>query len=224
MNDVVLDIEGLRTIVVGAATAGSTLVVILHGYSMTAADLAPFAHSLRVDALFLFPEGPLAATDTGRCWFPLDVEARRRAGGAPRDLADRQPEGLIAARARLGAFLLACRERYRPSRVVLGGFSQGGMLICDAVLQSAATADALLLMSSSRINVEEWRMHRERLRGLPVLIAHGQSDPELAFSAGTAFRDFLMECGARVTWLSFEGGHEIPLVVWRAVRKFLHFT
>ncbi|MGE5183235.1 MAG: hypothetical protein ACM31C_14295 [Acidobacteriota bacterium] len=27
--------------------------------------------------------------------------------------------------------------------------------------------------------------------------------------------------GAHVTWLPFDGGHELPLVVWRGLRKFL---
>jgi phospholipase/carboxylesterase len=30
-----------------------------------------------------------------------------------------------------------------------------------------------------------------------------------------------LEAGARVFWVPFDGGHEIPLVVWRGLRKFL---
>jgi len=55
---------------------------------------------------------------------------------------------------------------------------------------------------------------------LPVLVSHGTHDPDLAFSAGEALRDFFRSSGARVTWQPFEGGHEIPLIVWRALRRF----
>ena len=42
-----------------------------------------------------------------------------------------------------------------------------------------------------------------------------------AFAAGEALRDFHRNSGARVTWQPFDGGHEIPLVVWRTLRRFL---
>jgi hypothetical protein len=43
----------------------------------------------------------------------------------------------------------------------------------------------------------------------------------LAFTAGEALRDFMLAGGAEVSWAPFEGGHEIPLPVWRDLRKFL---
>ena len=54
-----------------------------------------------------------------------------------------------------------------------------------------------------------------------MLVAHGRADAELAFVAGELLRDFAIAGGATVTWLPFDGGHEIPLVVWRALRKQL---
>jgi phospholipase/carboxylesterase len=54
-----------------------------------------------------------------------------------------------------------------------------------------------------------------------VLVAHGSRDAELAFAAGELLRDFARAGGAEVTWLPFQGGHEIPLVVWRALRRQL---
>jgi len=222
MNEEIIHIDGLPTTAVASAKHGGTLVVLLHGYSMTPADLAPFAHSLGTGGVFLFPEGPLPALSGGRSWFPMDDAARQAAQRTgPRDLAERHPAGLAAARERLGSYLRACAARFRPEKTVLGGFSQGGMLACDAVLHGTAVVDALLLMSASRLNIGEWQAHAARLGTLPVLISHGKTDPDLAFSAGAALRDFVAAAGAEVTWLPFDGGHEIPLVVWRAVRKFL---
>ena len=53
------------------------------------------------------------------------------------------------------------------------------------------------------------------------MFSPGVSDAELAFPAGEGLRDAALAGGARVTWVPFEGGHEIPLVVWRALRQFL---
>ncbi len=95
------------------------------------------------------------------------------------------------------------------------------MLSLDTMLQPSAGISALILMSSSRIALEEWRGNRSRLQNLPILVSHGREDADLAFSAGEALRDFVAEAGASVTWVPFDGGHQTPLVVWRQVRKFL---
>jgi phospholipase/carboxylesterase len=54
-----------------------------------------------------------------------------------------------------------------------------------------------------------------------VLVAHGKDDAELAFAAGEQLRDFASANGAIVQWLPFDGGHQLPFVVWRALRKLL---
>ncbi|HEY0233394.1 MAG TPA: hypothetical protein VGC55_19255 [Dokdonella sp.] len=210
-----IDIGGLSTIAIGAADAG-LVVVFLHGRSMQATDLSAFAHSLGVPAYYLFPDAPLPATPRGRCWWPRDDAAH-----APHsDSLDRvatDPPGRLAARASLEAF---CAALPAGGRRVLVGFSQGGMLAMDAVLHGTRV-DALVLLSSSRIAFGDWQPRLVRLSGLPMLIAHGRADAELAFAAGEGLRDAALAGGAHVRWLPYEGGHEIPLVVWRTLRGFL---
>jgi phospholipase/carboxylesterase len=95
------------------------------------------------------------------------------------------------------------------------------MLALDWVLRCARDFDGLVLLSSSRVTTNEWLPRRARLARLPVFVSHGATDTDLAYSAGERLRDFVLESEARVTWVPFEGGHEIPLIVWRALRKFL---
>lgn len=206
---------GLDAIAVGDPAA-ALVVVVLHGRMMAAADLAPFAHSLGTAAYFVFPNGPLPVQPRGYSWWPVDSEMRLREGGA-RDLHALDPAGRIEARQLLAGL---CREVGRGRSVALVGFSQGGMLAMDQALYGARP-DALALLSSSRIAFTDWAPRLRCLEGLPVLVAHGRNDEELAFSAGEGLRDAALAGGARVTWVPFEGGHEIPLVVWRALRQFL---
>jgi phospholipase/carboxylesterase len=216
-----LDIAGLRTTAVGAPDAPLTLV-LLHGYAMRPSDLTPFAHSLGVPAFFLFPQAPLSSPGGGYAWWGVDEEARAAAIAAgPRDLANEYPRDLAVARLQLERFLEAVAIEYKPCRTVIGGFSQGGMLALDWVLRCAQDFDGLVLLSSSRVATDEWLPRRARLAGLPVFVSHGATDADLAFAAGERLRDFVLESEARVTWTPFEGGHEIPLIVWRALRKFL---
>jgi phospholipase/carboxylesterase len=216
-----IDIAGLRTTAVGRPDAPLTLV-LLHGYAMRPADLSPFAHSLGTPAYFLLPEGPHPSSIGGHAWWTIDPEAREAAlSRGPRDLTEEYPQGLAAARHQLGRFLDAATAEFPARPLVLGGFSQGGMLALDWVLRGTRPVDALVLLSASRLASRDWQPHRARLRELPVFISHGSADRDLAFAAGERLRDFVLESGARASWVPFEGGHEIPLVVWRGLRKFL---
>jgi phospholipase/carboxylesterase len=221
-----LELGGLRTVSVGDPEAARVVVVLLHGFQMEPADLSPFAHSLQAPAWFLFPEAPLPAEPRGRAWWHIDAKARERALAAgPRDFAAQSPPDLPEARARLRGFLAALAPSLRARPLVLGGFSQGGMLACDSVLRAGAERlgiSALALLSASRIAFDEWAgLDAAGLRGLPALVSHGELDDDLAFSAGERLRDFLAGAGADVAWIPHERGHEIPLVVWRRLRKLV---
>jgi phospholipase/carboxylesterase len=222
--DDTFDLGDLRTVAVGDAEAARVVVVLLHGFQMSPADLSPFAHSLRAPAWFLFPEAPLVVEPRGRAWWHIDAKQRERALAAgPRDFAGQHPPDLPAARDHLHRFLDAVNTRAGARPLVLGGFSQGGMLACDSALRADLGLRALALLSASRICFDEWGplAAQGRLRDLPVLVSHGERDDDLAFSAGEGLRDFLVGAGAAVQWVPFAQGHEIPLVVWRRLRKLL---
>jgi phospholipase/carboxylesterase len=210
---------GLRSLVVGDDDA-ELVVVILHGRAMEAADLAPFGSSLGGAARYIFPDAPVALEPRGRSWWPVDPERRAqlRANG-PMDLYEVKQPGRENARAMLDALVREVAPA--PRRFALVGFSQGGMLAMDYVLHGGLRPSAMALLSSTRIAFDEWKPRLSALADLPVLVTHGDKDMELSFSAGEGLRDAAIAGGARVTWLPFEGPHEIPLVVWRALRNLL---
>jgi phospholipase/carboxylesterase len=214
-----VEIGGLHALVTGDDDA-ARVVVILHGRQMAAADLAAFGDSLQLPARFVFPDGPIAVAPRGRSWWEVDSETRlrARAHGGGMELATLVPAGREAARAKLHALVT---ELGADKQVILVGFSQGGMLAMDYVLHAEHRVAALGLLSSSRIAFDDWSPRLAKLAGLPVFVAHGRGDAELAFTAGEGLRDAAIAGGAAVTWLPFDGGHELPLVVWRALRKWI---
>lgn len=222
MTEQTTDVGGLRTIVVGSPDDSALHLVLLHGYGMSAADLSPFAHSMGAGALTFVPDGPLSVESRGRAWWDSLSERQPLEGRrTPRDLAHMNPAGRAVARTALTNLIAGVHSWVPPKPLVLAGFSQGGMLACDAVLAGVVRVAGLALMSSSRIAIDEWTRTSERLRGLPVFVSHGRRDDALAFGAGEALRDFATESGAKVTWVAFDDGHELPLIVWRELRKFL---
>lgn len=221
MQEQTLELAGLRTVVIAPADPRQ-VVIMLHGYAMRPEDLAPFAHSMKVPAVFVVPQAPLDALPSGHAWWPMDHERRARAlERGPRDLHAEHPPGSSAARGILLSLLEECARRWQGVPRTIVGFSQGGMLACDTLLRDQPELAKLALLSASRIAADEWVPLIQRMKGVPVLVSHGTRDDDLAFSAGEALRDLLRSGGARVTWVPHDQGHGIPLVVWRELRKFL---
>ena len=217
-----IELGGLRTTLVEPSGTAVCTVVLLHGYAMTPDDLVPFARSIRLPLLFAFPEGPRPAEPGGRAWWTIDAAARAASlEYGPRDLKSEYPAGRAVARSRLRGMLSALRARGGDTPLVLGGFSQGAMLACDHAIMDGARIDGLIAMSASRIAIDDWLPSIGRLSGLPAFVSHGREDGDLAFGAGEGLRDTLVAARAAVTWVPFDGGHGIPLVVWRELRKFL---
>ena len=213
----------MLTVDVGPSTAPPLTVVMLHGYAMEPESMAPFARSLGVAGRYHFPRGACTAPGGGAAWWPVDGAARAASlAHGPRDLAGSHPQGRAEARAALAALLRAPALCPPGGLRVLAGFSQGGMLACDTLLHEGVRVDGLALFSASRIAFDEWQPRRERLAGLPVLVAHGHADTDLHVDAGRALHDWVAQAGARARWLGFDGGHEMPLPVWRGLRQFLH--
>lgn len=204
----------------------SPIVVLLHGFSGSGSELAPFARSISAPARFVFPDGLLdlsAMGLPGRAWWPIDIAAREAAVAQkrPRDLSSWVPPELPSARAQVNALLEDVRARLGPAPLVLGGFSQGAMLSCDVALRSKRGLAGLVLFSPARIAGAEWAPLLPNLRGMPIVVSHGREDWDLSFAAAEAFKDDLCAAGCEVRWAPFDGGHEVPLIAWRQLRNLV---
>jgi phospholipase/carboxylesterase len=215
-----LTIGPVTCLIAPASADAVSAMIVVHGYAMEAEHLAPLALAMGLPTTLYFPRGLHATPDGGRCWWQVDQERRRESiARGPRDLSDEYPPGRATARAALLAVARHAQEQHPDTPLILAGFSQGGMLACDTLLHEELTAQGLILLSSSRIAVGDWRPQLQRLRGLSTLVAHGTLDQDLSFAAGERLRDELLDAGAKVTWIPFEGGHEIPFTVWRSVKR-----
>jgi phospholipase/carboxylesterase len=205
---------------VGAPRAS---VMLLHGLDMAPAQLAPIAASLKLPALVALPSGPIERPGGGRAWWPVDDAARTaRIESGPADLHDSHPGGREHAREAVHALARELRQRAPGLPLVLAGFSQGAMLALDAVLQTPPLrVDALALWSASRLAFAEWMPALHRVRGMRVDLLHGRADANLGIAAGHSLHEALAGAGARVRWLPFEGGHEIPAQAWLALRRLV---
>lgn len=199
-------------------------LLLLHGRHMKADVLAPFVPALALPVRCGVPGGPVRHDDGSRSWWPVDmVQRQAELARGPVDLADRQPAGRAEARLALAEAVDEIQARQPAGEpLLLAGFSQGGMLALDYLLHTGdRRVSGLAVFSASRLALVEWQPLLHRLAGVPVLLAHGRQDTHLSFEAGEALHALLQSAGAQVEWLPFNGGHELPLAVWRALRRFV---
>jgi len=212
-------VELLYTAHVPAGDGPFPTVVALHGLGASAHDLiglAPLLHDGQ--ALVVCPEGPLSIPigpgpgATGRAWFPLT-----RGGPTRADALERAATQVVG-------FLDALRARYpiRPDRLVLLGFSQGGVLAYRIFLERPERFAGLVALSSwlpqeldERLPVSESPIDR------PALVIHGTRDPMIEVERGRESRKRLLRRHVPLTYREYDMGHEINPDALRELRRWL---
>jgi phospholipase/carboxylesterase len=212
----------LRTWEVGE---GTRPLVLLHGYASAPQEWLQFVGTLQPGATrrFVFPEGPDVRPDgRGRGWWRLDLSSHLDATGLP-DLSRTRPPGLALASSRVRTLLDEVLTRLGAPRqeLILGGFSQGGMVSAEIAFRSGTPLKALVLLSPTVIDEASWRAGLRYRRGLPVFLSHGRQDDVLAFASSARLAETLRTAGLKVTWVPFDGGHDMPRPVIDALNTFL---
>jgi len=209
--------ELLHTAHVPAGPGPFPTLVALHGWGANAHDLlglAPIFHG--GEALVICPEGPLAfeiAPDypPGHGWFPIS-------GGTSVD-----PMEFRKGVAALQAFLDAALAHYPvdPRKIVLLGFSQGGVMAYDLALREPSRFAGLVALSSWLPRALSDAIPRlPEHEGFPVLVQHGTQDEMIGVERGRESRELLLARGVNLSYREYEMGHEIrpealrDLVTW----------
>lgn len=195
-------------------------VVALHGWGASAHDLLGLAPALGDRRLMMLcPQGPVEVPigngQLGYGWFPLRPDTPPN----PVDFA----RGSVAVR----DFVDRAAERYPidPERLVLLGFSQGGLMGFDQALRQPRRFRGLAALASWF--PEELAAALRPLQqqtpaaGLPVLVVHGRQDPMLGVEMARQGKQRLEELGVDLTYREFDMGHELRPPAVAALRDWL---
>lgn len=206
---------------VGEPDGDGPLLVLLHGYGAPGDDLVPLGRALAesVEGLrVVLPIAPLPRPPSGRAWWPLDL-----GGPRPADRSEDEPRGLPSARRDVIAFMEGLRREGQldPSRTVIAGFSQGGMLAIDVALEWDTRVAGAATLSGGALATTRFVLRARERTGLPLFASHGRHDPLLAFESAEQAHRRLAAAGAELTFEPFDGGHAIPPSVVDALRAWL---
>lgn len=195
----------LHTAHVPAGDGPFPTILALHGWGASAHDLfglSPYLHG--GEALVICPQGPLAFDIgdgvPGYGWFPLS-------GGATFDT-----EEFERAVHSLGAFVDEAIARYpvEKRKIVLVGFSQGGVMAYALALRNPGRYAGLAALSSWLPGPLASAIPRQpEHEMLPVLVQHGTGDPMIPVDRARESRDALRALGVSLAYSEYEMGHEI---------------
>lgn len=199
--------DGIELEVGGTPTAA---VIWLHGLGADANDFVPVVPLLGLERgpgiRFVFPNAPVRPVTINagmamRAWFDI------------RDLGGRNidEEGIRASAAALDA--LVEREVGRGidrARIVLAGFSQGGVIALHAGLRHPQALGGILALSTFLALADTLDDEASTAaRDLPIFMAHGRDDPMIALDRAQASRDALQAAGWSVDWHEYPMAHEV---------------
>ena len=177
-------------------------VIALHGHGAHALDLIGLSQMLPRELLWICPQAEFTIQEGfhGFTWFHFDGADERREAEA-----DEVIDGLRG-------FIDASIERYPVDRerLVLLGFSQGGMLAYRIALGEPQRFSGLAALSTTFTAESAERIDGgEALSRLPVLVQHGADDPMIAVERARESRERLETLGADLEYHEYQMGHEV---------------
>lgn len=209
--------ELLHTAHVPAGKGPFPTMIALHGWGASAHDLLGLAPLFSAQNwLFLCPQGTttlqVGPGMEGYGWFPLER------GRPP------EPRAFLAASRQLRDFVDRACERYPvdPGRLVVLGFSQGGLMAFDLVLRQPQRFAGLIGLSTWLPELLAANLPRdEAQKRLPVLQVHGTEDQQIEIARARETRDVLEGFGVDLTYREFPMGHEVRPEVLREMARWL---
>lgn len=183
------------------------MVLVLHGRGADMNDLADLASVLAEPGTVRFvfanaprPFEPYPGMSFGWTWFD---------GWPP------EPESVAASREILKTFIGEITARYKTSKLILAGFSQGAMMSLDAGLRSEVAG--IIAMSGGLYEPDLPPLKK----GLPVLIAHGIYDDVVPVQYARRARHLLEEAGLDVEYYEYPMQHNVAQEEIEVVRSFI---
>jgi phospholipase/carboxylesterase len=213
----------LETIEVETAPKPDAAVIWLHGLGADGHDFEPIVPQLvqRGERAwrFVFPNAPVRpVTINGgmrmRAWYDIN--------GLDRNSAE-DTVGIQAAAVQIRALIGREGERGIPTaRIVLAGFSQGGVISLYTVTRLRDKLAGVMALSCYLPGVTSFGAERQPANdSTPIFMAHGTADPMLPMALGLKSRDFLSAQGYAVEWREYPMAHAVCPAEIADIRQFL---
>ena len=180
------------------------LLVLMHGVGSNAEDLFGLAGYVPQQFHVLSLQAPIAMGPQAYGWFMFSVQSD---GSRQIDEAQEQ-----ASRALLAQTLQAASEQLGipPERVVVGGFSQGGIMSLSVLLTQPQLLGAVCIWHSRLLpQVVPLQAPLAQWQGRSAWVSHGTQDQVIALDSAHQIRDHLQALGVTLDYREYPCPHTI---------------
>ena len=210
------------SIIVEPPQAAKAAVIWLHGLGADGHDFAgllpqlglPNNHAIR----FIFPNAPVQAVTVNggmqmRSWYDIysmsiaekmDLHSIEQSSLVLEELVQEQVDNGISA-----------------DKIVIAGFSQGGLIALNMALTSDYTLAGVLALSTYYPQACIDSLERPAKCGSPIFMAHGEYDPVVPFAVAQSSVDRLKLLGCEVEWHSYPMEHQVCMPEVEAISEWL---
>lgn len=195
------------------------MIIFLHGYGGNGDSLTFFPSICSFKTMrptWIFPQGieRLEEGVDGRAWFPLDINLFNTLISNPHITPDTEHQYQMLFNVDFDkpqqALEGLIEELGRPRHeIILGGFSQGAMMVTHLSLSSKVPFQGALICSGALLFNKGWEDKISFCGRVPYLQSHGHQDAILPYYLGEQLHS-LLSSRLKGEFVSFHGGHEIP--------------
>lgn len=180
------------------------LLVLMHGVGSNEQDLFGLARLMPPQFHVLSLRAPYVLSPDAYAWFEFQVLAN-----GERHINEEQER---ESRFLIGEMIASASQQLgvAPERVVVGGFSQGGIMALSLLLTQPAKVRAAMVWHSRLLpQVVPHIAPPEAFEGKALWVSHGSADNVIAPSAAQATRELARGLPLALSGADFPGGHEI---------------
>ena len=189
---------------VDPAAGAPWLLILLHGVGSNEADLFGLAPAVPGQFHVLSLRAPFRMGPNAFGWFTFAV----RSDG--HRVIDAEQE--MTSRTLLAQVISSSSEQLSvpAERVVVGGFSQGGIMSLSLLLTRPELLAAALVMHSRLLpEIEPSVAPVAALQGRRLWVSHGTADAVMPLASAHGICDRIRELPIDLSYAEFPGGHEI---------------
>jgi phospholipase/carboxylesterase len=211
----------LECIEIDAAAEPDVAVIWLHGLGADGHDFEPIVPELELPpglrVRFVFPHAPIRPVTINdgaemRAWYDIDMRAPL-AGEADIRASAREVEALIEQQ---------CARGISTRRIVMAGFSQGGVIALHLGLRYGEPLAGIMALSTYLHDpehlVDEISLDNA---GIGIFMAHGLMDPMIPITRAVASREALLGLDYAVEWHEYAMGHSVCLEEINDIARWL---
>lgn len=183
----------------------NTIVIWLHGLGADGFDFIPIVKELTSSNVkkikFYFPHAPIIPITINnnmkmRAWYDIyNIDIDRKI----------DENGILKSVEQIKYFIDHIRVKYPQQKIILAGFSQGGVIALSFLKTYSELISGVIALSCYLPNDEKFSKNLN----FPIFMAHGEYDSIIPLELALKSKELLMQSKIDIKWFKYTMAHQV---------------